>query len=230
MILCWWVVKPALADIMKSDSYIITFGNLNTTSGKKTSTTYKMTDTVGQIGSGPYSSTNYKVGAGFQYIYQIGTFSFAISDLSIDLGTLATGAHNTDSNTLTVNAKGAGGYSVYAYEAHPLKREEGSITIADTTCDGAACSESNADPWTNQAIPGFGFNINGHDTPADFVDNTYFRQFADISNSESAKVVMSSSNVGENRVATVTYKAGITGVQAAGNYSTYIVYIAVPGY
>lgn len=222
-----------LAERLESDSFVIQFGNFNVTSGEKESASFKVTDTVGQTAAGPfgeYGSSSYFVGAGFQYIYQIGEFRFSISDLDIDLGLLTPGSHNSDSNILTISTKGASGYSIYSYEAHPLKHLDASYTIPDTTCDNASCSESQAEIWTNQDIPGFGFNIAGVHVSSDFVDSSYFRQFADKQSSEDAQLIMSSSNIGLNDQATVTYKAGISGNQASGNYQTHIVYIAIPGY
>jgi len=227
------IVKPAFAEMMRSNSFEIQFGNFNVTSGEKESANYNVTDTVGQTVAGPfgaYGSSSYFVGAGFQYIYQIGHFAFSISDIDINLGELSAGQHNSDNNTLTIYTKGASGYLVYAYENHPLRHSNGTTDIPDTTCDNTLCDQTTAAIWTDQNIPGFGFNINGDSTPADFINNTYFRQFADQSSAENAQVVMSSTNIAKGDQATVTYKAGMSGFQAAGNYQTQIVYIAVPGF
>ena len=226
-------VGKAMAERLESESFVIQFGNFNVTSGEKASANYNVTDTVGQTAAGPfgqYGSSSYFVGAGFQYIYQIGQFHFSISDIDIQLGELIAGTHNTDSNVLTIYTKGAGGYTVYAYEAHPLQHSNGTTDIPDTTCDNGLCSETSATVWTNQTIPGFGFNVSGDNVASDFINNTYFRQFADLSSAENAQAIMSSVNIAEGDQATVTYKAGITAYQAAGNYQTNIVYIAVPGY
>jgi hypothetical protein len=223
----------AQAERLESNSFIIQFGNFNITSGEKNSASYNLTDTVGQTAAGPfgqYGSSTYFLGSGFQYIYQIDEFAFSISDTNIALGTLAPGAHTTDSNVLTITTRGAGGYTVYAYESHPLKRDGGSETIPDTTCNTGTCSQTDADPWTTVSIPGFGFNASGSTVPADFVDATYFRQFADISNAETMQPVMTSANIGQADTATITYKAGISGTQAAGDYQTLIYYVAVPGF
>lgn len=220
------------AENMESDSYVIQFGNFNITAGEKEGGDYRVTDTVGQTGAGPYGqygTSNYFVGGGFQYIYQIEPFFFQISKLNIDLGVLAPTLHNTDSHGLIINTGGAGGYLIYAYEEHPLQHSDGNISIPDTTCDASDCDETTATTWTNQNIPGFGFNMTGDDVAADFTNANYFRQFADISNAENMQVVMSSDNVG-TRQSTVTYKAGIAGDQAAGQYSTSIVFVAVPSY
>ncbi len=229
----FWSVSPALAERLESNSYVIQFGNFNMTAGEKSGPSYSLTDTVGQTGAGPfgqYGSSSYFVGSGFQYIYQIDTFSFRISRVAIDLGDLFPSDHSTGSHNLTITTRGAGGYSVYAYELHPLRHSDGTATIPDTTCDGGTCSQTTAAVWINQAIPGFGFNMTGDDIPADFTDSTYFRQFADNSTAEAMQKVMSSVNIASSRTATVTYKAGVSGSQASGNYQTGVAYVAVPGY
>jgi len=76
-------ILPAkvIAENLHSDSYVITFGNFNIASGEKSSANYNVTDTVGQTSSGPYGSygnSSYFIGSGFQYIYQIDKFNFAI--------------------------------------------------------------------------------------------------------------------------------------------------------
>jgi hypothetical protein len=231
------LVAPAskvLADRLESDSYVIQFGNFNVTSGEKSSASYNVTDTVGQTAVGPfgqYGSSSYFVGAGFQYIYQIDTFAFSISDVLIELGSLSSSAFSTDTNILTITTRGGGGYTVYAYETEPLTlSSDGSTTIADTTCDTSSCDETNADPWTIATNTGFGFNADGSTVPSDFVDTTYFRQFADNSSAETMQAVMSSSNIANSDTATITYKASIPGSQTAGDYETAIVYVAVPGF
>lgn len=223
---------PVLAERLESESYIIQFGNFNMTAGEKSSDNYNVTDTVGQTGAGPYGEygvSNYFVGGGFQYIYQIDEFFFQISKIYVDLGELSASQHNTDSHTLTISTRNAG-YTVYAYEQHPLQHSSGLYTIPDTTCDAGTCDQTTAALWQNVNIPGFGFNMTGDDVPLDFVNADYYRQFADDSNAEAMQVVMSSPNVSSNRQSVVHYKAGILGNQAAGRYETAVVFVAVPSY
>jgi hypothetical protein len=42
--------------------------------------------------------------------------------------------------------------------------------------------------------------------------------------------VMSSANIVKDESVTITYKVGIAATQAAGDYETSIIYVAVPGY
>lgn len=221
------------ADRLESNSYVIQFGNFNVTSGEKSSSSYTVTDTVGQTGAGPfgeYGSSTYFVGSGFQYIYQIDDFSFELSKQDIDLGTLLIGSHSSDAHTMTVTTRGAGGYTVYAYETQPLTHSNDSDTIPNTTCDAADCSYTTSSIWNNQSVPGFGYNMSGDDVPAAFIDSTYFKAFADDSLSQPQQAVMGSTNIANARTATTTYKAGIDSSQAAGEYDTTIIFTAVPGF
>lgn len=215
---------------MESGSYKIRWPNLNMTSGSKSSANYKILDTVGQTAPGEYDSAGYKVKAGFPYLKTIIAFSFTISDLSIDFGTLTPQTFATQTNTLTVSSGGAGGYSVKAFANNPLTAQAGSATIPDTTCNAGACSETTAGVWNDTTKSGFGYNLSGNDVPAAFVDSTYFKQFADASLSETAQTVMSSANVGKSRTATVTYKVNIAATQTAGDYENAITFVATPTY
>lgn len=228
------IIQAVSAETLESDSYIIQFGNFNVTSGEKSSTSFSVTDTVGQVGAGPYGaygSSSFFLGAGFQYIYQISDFSFIISDINMELGTLTPGAFSSDSHTLTISTRGAGGYTVYAYELHELRHiSTPAYTIPDTACDSSSCTISSAGLWTNTSTTGFGYNVNGDDVPSDFLDASHYRPFANDEESDPMQVVMSSTNVASNKQSTVTYKANVSGSQAAGNYETAVVYVAVPGY
>jgi len=229
MALFFAAAKTGLAVNMESDSYKIQWGNINIGARNQSSDNYNLGVTIGQIAPGLYTDTGYKVRAGFQYIHSIIPFSFAISDLTIDLGSLVIETPSTDSHTLTVSAGGAGGYQVLAYEDHPLRSRQGA-EIADTICDNGSCDETSAEVWAQNTTYGFGFNISGDDVPADFVDATYFRQFADDEGGETHQAVMSKSSVTTQSQATVTYKVNISSTQEAGRYETGIVYIAVPIY
>lgn len=246
-ILCKNNLTPlASAQPMSSDSYLIQFGNFNMGSGEfDPSTSYNISYTLGQIAPGPYGDygddeySYYFIGAGFQYIYQIGTFSFTISDTDIDLGTLVPGSHNTGTNYITISTRGAGGYTIYAYEQYPLAHRGGLDFIEDTECDvGYTCTTSQAEPWQTETVPGFGFNISGDNVAEDFttsnpncITNTYcFRPFADVSGGGAMQSIMSSVAIAQSERADIIYKAGIGGAQAAGNYETGIVFVAVPGY
>lgn len=214
---------------VESANYRIIFPNFNSGAGIPTSTNFNLNTTLGQNAPGLYSSAGYRVKAGFQYINSIIPFSFSISDIQKNLGTLTPNSPSTSTSTITVSAGGAGGYIVKASENHPLQTSAATDTIIDTLCD-TTCSESTAAVWSSTTKYGFGFNMSGNDIPADFTDSTYFRQFADRSNSETQATIMSSVNVGSSRTATITYKVNISGVQPAGIYQNVIMFTAIPSY
>lgn len=227
------VYAQVSAENMESNSYKIQFGNFNMASGKRTGSSFTLTDTMGGLAVGPYGqygSTSYFIGSGFQYVYQIDYFHFSVSKLNIEFGELFAGAFKTDSHTISITTTGAGGYGVYAFENHPLKHSAGSATIPDTTCDLNDCDQTIAASWTDPSKDGFGFNVSGDQAAADFINGNYFRQFANNEASESMQEIMGSTSVALNDSATVTYKAAMAGAQAAGNYQTSIVFVAVPGY
>ncbi len=233
--------SPVLAKIgqMDSDTYTVQMPNVNMTSGNKDSQNYKVGDTVGQTFQGLFDSDGYIIKAGFQYLHTLFAFSFSISDVSIDFGSLGIGSPKILNNQLAVSAPGAGGYQIIAYEKHPLRLLSGSDEIPDTLCNGGAqeCDESQAQPWTGTNNYGFGFNISSDTQPgdiaSDFLDTSYYRQFANASKRptpEEAQIIMSSPIASRSAQATVRYKVNIDALQSAGDYQTELVFIAVPSY
>lgn len=222
------IIGPVHAETLISPNYKIRLGNFNMTSGFKSSASYNLTDTVGQIAAEFFSSTGYHVKAGFQYIYTLYDFSFSVSSLAVDLTTLPD-TFSTASHTLTVSAPGQG-YSVSVYETSKLTKSGGSDTIPDTTCDAGTCTETSAGIWTTPTNNGFGYNVTGNDIASDFLSSSYFRPFPDMSLGETPATIMTTNQAGKNRLSTVTYKLSPSATQASGTYSTQIVYIATPVY
>lgn len=222
--------QPLLADNLRSDTFRIDMSTINMTGGKKTSGSYNLTDTVGQTFQGQFDSNGYRVRAGFQYINSIIRFSFVISDLTIDLGTLTAQTPSTATNTLTISTGNAYGYTVKAIENHELRANTNDVP--DTACDAATtCTITNANIWNSNTDYGFGYNMSGTDVDtADFVDSTYFRPFANDEDLDSPATVMSSSGIATSSAATVTYKANISSTQPAGYYTTAIRFVAIPSF
>ena len=214
----------------QSDSYIIDWGTFNITSGRKTSTTYNLTDTVGQNSPGRYTSTSYTVKAGFQYVYEnMFPFSFSIDNLSIDFGYLTPSVGETAVNHITVSSPAGHGYQIMVAESHPLQNIAGS-TIPDTTGDNGLATESTNDTWTQSDTYGFGFNAYGHGTTAYFPTAGDYRQFANSAASETPQIIMAENTPQQNRTATITYKVNIDSQQASGTYQNAITFIAIPKY
>ncbi len=217
---------------MNSNTFRIESASVNDGAGNKSSTNYKLSDTLGQLAAGEFSSNGYVIKAGFQYLHSIIPFRFSISDIRIDFGTLTPDVASTDTTTLTVSFGGAGQYQVTAAEIGPMTSLGGGNTIPDTACNGGSdtCTETSAKPWTSSSAYGFGYTMSGNDIPADFTNSTYYRPFSDRLLSESPAVVMSNINVGRNRQSTVTFKSNISSIQPAGTYQTVINFVATPSY
>ena len=223
--------RVVLAIPMDSSRFQIESANVEIAGGNKSSTSYKLADTVGQLAAGQYSSNGYVVKAGFQYLHSIIPFRFSISNINIALGTLVPSIPSTATTNLTVYFGGAGQYQVTAIEEGPLKTQSGNA-IPDTICNGGGdtCSESLAKVWTSPSAYGFGYSMSNNDIPADFIDSTYYRPFPDRTAAESPVTVMTSVNVGKNRSSTVTFKTNISSIQPAGSYQTIINFVATPSY
>ncbi len=227
-------LKPdiSFAQTFISPSFRIDFGNFNMTSGKKTSTTYTLTDTVGQNAPGQYDNNGYTVKAGFQYIYDKNIpLSFNISNLDLNFGSLTPNVGSTITNTLTISTPTAHGYDILAIANHPLTTIGANSTIPDTKCNtGLNCDENQSQEWDESNAYGFGFNADGDGTSSYFTDSTYFRQFADNSLNETAKILMSENIPVENHSALITYKVNISPIQPDGTYQNSINFIAIPKY
>lgn len=225
------LITPITAIDMESSRFKIESANTSSAAGNKASTNYKLSDTIGQVAAGEFSSTGYVVKAGFQYINSVIPFRFTISNTNISLGNLVPNTPSTATTTLTIYFGSAGQYQVTAIEQGPLKTLSGN-SIPDTACDGGAntCSESSAKTWSSSSAYGFGYNMSGNDIPVDFSNSTYYRPFPDTTAAESPAIVMSSNNVGSNRQSTMTFKSNISPIQPAGNYQTIINFVATPSF
>lgn len=225
--------SPVLADDLKSPTFEIQMSTVNITGGRKTnpSGSIILTDTVGQTFQGRFDSNGFVILAGFQYINTLIPFTFKISDLDIDFGSLAINIPSLQSNELTITTGSAFGYTVKAIEDHPLRMSNGVTTIPDTSCDLATpCIQTDADIWSDNARTGFGYNMSGTDVDTnDFQNSNYYRPFP-VQNVDQPAIVMSKGGVATSSAATVTYKVNIDGNQAAGTYQNSIQYIAIPSF
>lgn len=226
------VLAPlASALTMQNGDYIIQMGNLNTGAGKGANSQYGLSVTLGQTAPGLYSGVNYKVRSGFQYIYSIIPFSFSITPLEINFGSLSPTNFVTRTQTVTVKNGSAYGYVVTAAENHQLLVPASGAMIPNTSCDGGTCTTSLATAWTNTFAFGFGFRCEyfvGSTCTSDFNGTSYFRPFADKSANQIPQAFISASNVTHGSTETLTYKINVSASQGAGDYSNVVELIATP--
>ena len=237
----YFILHPSLvlAQRFTSPSFVIDWGNFNSDSGAKTSPSFNLTDTVGQNAPGQYDSSGLQIKAGFQYIYDITQpFSFRISSLAINFGSLVPGIGSTASHQIYISSPAAHGYEILAAENHRLQQTS-AISIPNTPGDNNLASATTSDAWNNATTYGFGFNALGIDansnvtnigTSSYFSGPTQFRQFADASSAVAPQVIMSETSHTAASRARITYKVNISATQTAGNYENAITYIAIPRY
>lgn len=216
----WLLTFPpqVKAQTLNSESYTIRMGNFNMTSGLKSSASYSLTDTVGQLTAQFFAEQGYHVKAGLQYIYTLYDFSFTVSSLLMDLGTLIPGTFASATHTLTVTAPGQG-YSVTIHALSPLKNDAGDVI------PGIAPGV-----WTDPRVYGFGYRVTGSDVAADFLADSSFRPFPLLSAGESPELIMQSEEAGKNRTAEANYQVNVSPTQPPGKYSTQVIYLATPVY
>ena len=241
-VLCLIFSKKIIAQDMSSNNYKLQWGNFNMTSGKKSSSSYSLTDTAGQNFAANFASTGYSVKAGFQNIYSTvsvtNELALSIDDLSIELGSLNSGVASTASNIVTVVSSPSLGYQFLASENHPLQVNS-TIQIPNTSCNiGSTCTTSHSATWSNTTDYGFGFNaigvsgtvVTGIGTSDYFSDATQYRPFADLSQNQTPQVFMSENATTTNHSAKITYKAVINPLQPNGTYENSIIYTLVGKY
>lgn len=226
----FFLSKYISADNLDSATFHIEMGTVNITGGSKSSASYTLNDTVGQTAQGEFNSSGYTMKAGFQYVSSPIPFTFTISDIDLDYGTLIPGTPSTLTNIIGITTGSSNGYAVKVIEDHSLKLISGSDTIADTSCDLASpCTITDATAWTDNGRFGFGYNVNSTDADPEFVNSTYFRPFP-IQGTDQPSLVMSKNTPAATASGTITYKINISGSQAAGTYQNGIQYIAIPAF
>lgn len=220
---------------MQSESYELQMPNLNFVSGMGTSPNFKLGYTGGELAVGPYSSTGYKVWAGFWYLKSIIPFSFSVSNQVVEFSTLSANEPETATTTLTVSAGGSGGYQVTVEENHEMMVYSLGALIPDVAGDNNDITENVAGTWNLTTTYGFGYSLYGNDVVTPFPTAapgsfTTFKQFPNINKSETPKIIMSSTKVGKNRSAVLVYKINVSPSQEAGRYQNVITYVATPTY
>lgn len=219
------------AETMKSENYKLQMGQFNMFGGQKSSESYKLVDTGGQLGPGIYTGEGYVVRSGFLYFKKIAPFTFSISDALITFEGLTANNWQIEKSTLTVNMGSARSYKVEGGENHPLLNLSDKKTIiADFSGDNGKCTTPiKACSWVVSSTYGFGYNLRGDDVVG-FEKEDYFKQFADLSDGEVAAELMENGNTSGKREAVVSYKINISKNQKTGVYENTVLYTAIPGY
>ncbi|MFH2136535.1 MAG: hypothetical protein ABII19_02805 [Patescibacteria group bacterium] len=204
-LIAFWRTPVSLA-LMNSESYINWMDSLNF-GGEETSssTNYKLQDTLGEIGTGEISSTNYGGLIGFRQAEADPKFTFSISKNSIDFGTLAVGSVYQDSYTVTTTTNALNGYQTTIVEDGNFRTALGD-DIDDVT-DGTVTAGSEEYGIRTSGAEG---QMNGADTAI----------------TGTPQAVASYSSWINGSTVTVTHKVSISATTAAGYYSHVVTLIS----
>lgn len=110
-------------------------------------------------------------------------------------------------------------YSALVAQSHGLIHSSG-FTIPNTGCNkDTHCNSTFSAPWTEQT-PGLGYSL----------DTTYFRPFADLSQAEKPKMILSNVHMEEAKEVTMTIKLVKPKNMPEGTYQNNIYIITNPTY
>ncbi len=216
---------------MTSPQYRIQFGNINIGSQNLSSQNYNLNTTIGQVGANQFQSAGYVAKLGFQYLRDTLPFQITVSKTNINLGNLIPNTPSTDTTSLRVTFESALGYQITASQEKPLKTLTGE-NILNTLCNGSdhMCSQTTAKIWNSNSAYGFGYNMSGQGVPSDFIDDTYYRPFADESAGNSPVSIMLFQGKGSQHQGVMTFKVNVSPTQTVGSYQTTINLVATPLY
>jgi hypothetical protein len=169
------------------------------------------------------------------------TTSVATTPQSVPFGSIAISSFTNAAQSLEVSTNAVGGYAVTAQENYPIKKTGTSTTIADTPGDSGTATYGSPNKWTLTTTKGFGYGLAyigkvvgsgsvsfSNATSNGSCDGSSFcaKQFADLSNSEPAQTILSSSGVADSENINVCYRIIVSSTQAAGDYDNNVVYTA----
>jgi hypothetical protein len=191
----FFLVNCFPAHALNPGSYLFRFKNPLSSTPSSTTTS--------QIPFNQPSTLNYQLTPGFPEVKIISDFNFTISDISVDFGILTPETPSKRNQTLSVSAPNTRGYSILAYQNHPLQ-----------------LSSANAIPnWTSSDSYGFGYSL----------DNQSFQAFPDQSQNQPPQTIISS-HLATITATIINYQVNIPPTQAAGDYENTIYFLALPAY
>jgi len=151
LLILFLLPSSALAVGMSGTTYEIPFDSINIGGGDfSSSPNFKMSDTMGEAGTGFSNSANYQMNlAGYRQKDIVALLTLVLDTNSLDLGQLRPSENATGSITATVTTNAANGYDLFIKESQSLT--SGGDTIPDY-------SGTIATP-TSWSGTGFGFTL-----------------------------------------------------------------------
>jgi hypothetical protein len=160
---------------------------------------------------------------------------------TLPFGTLNSDTFYNECQRLTVGTNAAVGYSTTVHTT--ARPTSGSNTIPKATCDGAACSDTVSAPWDTATNYGYGYCVKDSTgdaaATADATEWTTaqqcgggsqaFKSIARADNSDTPRSIMASAAATTaNDITDIGVRISIGASQAAGTYTTTVIYITTP--
>ncbi|MFQ6084085.1 MAG: hypothetical protein ACE5WD_12120 [Candidatus Aminicenantia bacterium] len=158
---------------------------------------------------------------------------------TIPFGTVSTETFYNSCQRIDIGTNAANGYNATIHKTQPLTY--GSETIADGSCDGA-CTTTTEAVWQTATFNGFGYcmkdrDLNGAQVAdagwgTNYCSQSAANQFFKIIANSSANAVniMKSTVATSTNAAWIGYRLSVDSAQAAGTYTTTIIYVVTPNY
>ncbi|HKY73878.1 MAG TPA: hypothetical protein VJ246_01040 [Patescibacteria group bacterium] len=157
---------------------------------------------------------------------------------TIPFGQLAISTFSYAAQSLEISTNAIGGYAVTAQQNNQLRIPSTATYILDTTGDNTDITYGSKGKWDSTSAKGFGYSLKKisaagtaaferTDTDANCVGASFCaKQFPDLSNSEPAQTILSSSTVADAENIDVCYKVIISNSQSDGTYENNVIYTA----
>ena len=157
--------------VMASNNYSVQADSINFAGGQSASVSYAVQDTAGEVGTGVSTSTNYRVGAGYQQMFQnyiSMTPPSATSTLPTVNGLL--GGASLASSTWTVTTDDAAGYALYIQAStNPAMQGDHGDNVADYVPVAGSVPDFNFTILPSQSA--FGFSSYGINAAPRYLNN-----------------------------------------------------------
>ena len=210
---------PALADVeSNSANYKVKTPTLDEAGPDKSSSNYKLGDSVGQTAQGYADSANYKLYAGFQY-YGGALLTLSIScDSSVAIPAVTPGAPQSANNSCTITTNSTSGYTLYTWENNDLTRTS---PPTQTIAAASLGSYGVPTPWSTGTTTGLGFSLSGSTIQAKWASGANFSSFE---TSSAAASTYGSALSGGSASVVSPLKLDTAATQVTGTYSNEIYY------
>lgn len=223
--------NSTLADSMQSGAYKIQSDSLNFGGADSASGTYKLSDTLGEVGTGDTNSANYYMHAGYWQMQESSISISAPSDLAMSSMAGLNGGSSEGTVSWLVTTDNGAGYTMSVSSSTTPALKSAQDSFADYSPAGADPDYNFTNLATNSS---FGFSPEGTEVISRFKDNGVSCNIGALEStgkcwdglSTTPKAVLGSttSNMPSGATATIKFRAesGSSHIQTSGAYTATI--------